>query len=602
MEVSVTRSFLLPIIFITLFISISVSGKSFILDNSGTRPDWMKYEGKTHLKVTGAHWFFGFAEGRVENDTRTASYKNAQQQVSFHLGTQVKAMQKDYYEKEGEVTINASIQTGTELLIHSYGIEYYREKWNIEGDIVYKIYSRLEITDSQYTVLERLAMAKVKMVVESSSRSAELEKIFKSIAQKNSWNYEPVIEFVNGNNEKKSLFAKTDTAYVAVISPNISKKESIENSFIMEGDVSLEFYNTIFAVQPKLWNSGFISVSTNDSSSLERSFMGEAFTKLSQKMECDAAINTAVSGGDYSSLNIYDYQFEKLYEDAAKADNDALLFPEKVIALWEAFVNYGININDTRITYAKERINVLENYVTEKSKLKSDFAVDSSKINNLLNMNDESVKRNIAVIRAFIQKYGLSYGASVFETLLNQSNLSPDRKKDIVKFVYDKNWLDELKISCENKNAKACYFYAYGSEKNGKPFNEYEAYYEMSCIGETALACYNLSSILLNNCLKGFELPLNYAQKACELGNYEGCFKVGTIYNSGKCGAKIDYSKALEFFIKSCDAGYYGGCAYAGAVYENNKKKEEALKYYKKACEMGYEKACQVYNNGGALK
>jgi hypothetical protein len=38
----------------------------------------MKHSQKNYLKVDGGHWFFGFAEGQVAEDVRTASFKNAQ--------------------------------------------------------------------------------------------------------------------------------------------------------------------------------------------------------------------------------------------------------------------------------------------------------------------------------------------------------------------------------------------------------------------------------------------------------------------------------------------------------------------------------------------
>jgi hypothetical protein len=47
-------------------------------DTENKRPDWMNHSQKNYLKVDGGHWFFGFAEGQVAEDVRTASFKNAQ--------------------------------------------------------------------------------------------------------------------------------------------------------------------------------------------------------------------------------------------------------------------------------------------------------------------------------------------------------------------------------------------------------------------------------------------------------------------------------------------------------------------------------------------
>ena len=587
--------------FVVLFIG-NLYGGNMLVEKSGDKPDWMKYSSKSHLKVTGAHLFFGFAEGRVAEDVRTASYKNAQQQVSFHLGTQVRAMHKDYREKGGEYTVDASIQTGTQLIMHSYGIEYYREKWNINGETVYKIYSKLHISDDQYRTLKLLSESKVKLAVEGQSRNPGMDKLLKKIAQRNEWNHSPVIGLVQKTQEKESLFKNAKTAYIALLIPEIHKMEQTDKEFVLEGGFSLEFYDAILARQPKMWETDVISVSGKTSAELEKKFIDEAFRRFSERMEYDSgtAVNTKVE--KYNKLNAFDPSFVKIYEEAEKADLEALLFPLKAITKWKAVRDYKKIGKDPRKALALRRIKNLEGYSAKQKKLKEQYPVDSEKLKELLRMNTENIRVHVSVVRDFLRKYGLLYGASELGRLLEESVEQHKKKTEIIKITYDKKWLDTLKNSCEEKNPESCYFYGYGLELVGRPVKEYEKYYEMSCVGDTALACYNFSVMLLRNCSKGVEIPLKNSERACDLGYPRGCFKVGTIHNNGKCSAKIDRKKALKYFIKSCDAGFYGGCAFAGAMYENNNNMDEALKYYKKACDLGYEKACKAHKNRGVIK
>ena len=151
-----------------------------------------------------------------------------------------------------------------------------------------------------------------------------------------------------------------------------------------------------------------------------------------------------------------------------------------------------------------------------------------------------------------------------------------------------------MRLSCEKKNPESCYFYGYGMELAKKPIEMYEKYYQKACTGDIAIACYNSSVLLLRDCTKGTKIPIQNAERACKLGYSQACFKVGTIYNSGKCSADINKVVAFKYFKKTCKAGYYGGCAYAGAILEDKKDFKKAFNYYQKACEMGYEKACEA--------
>ena len=564
--------------------------------SSSQRPDWMEHSQKNYLKVDGGHWFFGFAEGQVEEDVRTASFKNAQQQVSFHLGTQVRAMHKDYREKDGEVLVDASIQTGSDIIMHSYGVEYFTEKAVSNGKNVYRTYSRLQLDDEQYDTLKLLSQARVKLAVRGEKKDPSVEKLLKKTAVSTGWNLDPVVILVKDEAAVNNLFSTKKTAYVAVMVPEILSVDFQEETGVtIQGGFSLEFYDVISAKQPKLWETDTIKITAETPEIAKKEFTEEAFSRLKTAMKFGAEVYKKKKTAEYSDLSNFDPGLIKAYEMAEKTDVEALLFPSAAIKAWQEVLKFSVEgKKDPRIDLARERVEKLTEYIAKKDDLKTQLPVDVKKINDLLRLKMETVIENSSVARDFLRKYGLEYGASILGSVINNSKIDKNKKKEAAKAVYDKVWLERLRLSCEKKNPESCYFYGYGLELAGEKVESYEKYYEKACVGDVAPACYNSAVLMLRNCSKGKDLPLKNAHKACLLGFPQGCFKVGTVHNSGKCSADINKKKALIYFDKACEAGYYGGCAFAGAIYQDQKDRKKAEEYYKKACDMGYEKACKA--------
>ncbi len=48
-------------------------------------------------------------------------------------------------------------------------------------------------------------------------------------------------------------------------------------------------------------------------------------------------------------------------------------------------------------------------------------------------------------------------------------------------------------------------------------------------------------------------------KKACDMGNIEGCLRLGYLYENGK-GVTKNYTKAAQLYDKSCDMGNAEGC------------------------------------------
>jgi|GEM_PF-6746307 len=587
---------LVTVCFISLLFSFNIFGADRLVESPQVKPNWMKHSQKNYLKVDGGHWFFGFTQGQVEEDVRTASFKNAQQQVSFHLGTQVRSIHKDYREKGGEVLVDASIQTGSEIIMHSYGMEYYREKWMINGKTVYRIYSRLVLDDKQYNILKLFSQARVELAVKGEKNDPSVEKLLKKTAVSAGWNLEPVVVLIKNEKDMENVFSSKKTAYIAMMVPEIMSVDFKEEKGVtIEGGFSLEFYDVISAKQPKLWETDTIKVTAATPEIAKKEFTEEAFNRLKTAMKFGTQVYKKKKPANYSDLSNFDPGLIKAYEKAEKTDIESLLFPDKAIKSWQEVLKFSVEgKKDPRIDLARARIEKLTEYITKKEDLKTQFPIDVKKISDLLFLKIETVIDNISVARDFLRKYGLEYGASVLGSVINGSKIDEKKKKVVALAVYEKAWLERLRLSCEKKNPESCYFYGYGLELGGQKIENYEKYYDEACTGDVATACYNSAVNMLRNCSKGKDLPLKNAKKACLLGFPQGCFKVGSVHNSGKCSADINKKKALIYFDKACQAGYYGGCAFAGAIYQDNKNSEKANEYYKKACGMGYEKACNI--------
>ncbi|WP_104760485.1 tetratricopeptide repeat protein [Helicobacter cetorum] len=104
---------------------------------------------------------------------------------------------------------------------------------------------------------------------------------------------------------------------------------------------------------------------------------------------------------------------------------------------------------------------------------------------------------------------------------------------------------------------------------------------------------------------KDYKKAFEYYQKAANLGDALGYFKVGKMYyegdgwffgNSGS-GVKKDYQRALEYFTKAANNGSKEAYFYLGKMYDDGdgvkSDKTQAKVYYKRACSLDYKEACE---------
>ena len=100
---------------------------------------------------------------------------------------------------------------------------------------------------------------------------------------------------------------------------------------------------------------------------------------------------------------------------------------------------------------------------------------------------------------------------------------------------------------------------------------------------------------------RDFSKASTYYQKACQVQNAEGCYKLGNLYYYGK-GVKQSYAKAFYYYKHACKniwkPGVPEGCNNLAVLYEKGKGVKRNLKkaryYYQKACDFQYFPACHV--------
>ena len=87
----------------------------------------------------------------------------------------------------------------------------------------------------------------------------------------------------------------------------------------------------------------------------------------------------------------------------------------------------------------------------------------------------------------------------------------------------------------------------------------------------------------------------SFFQSACDRGDGESCFLLGSLYYAGK-GVPKDPARAFALFRQSCSSGWWRGCsglaecyrAGAGTAVDNAR----AIEDFDKACQAGIASSC----------
>lgn len=124
-------------------------------------------------------------------------------------------------------------------------------------------------------------------------------------------------------------------------------------------------------------------------------------------------------------------------------------------------------------------------------------------------------------------------------------------------------------------------------------------FFKKSCdIDNNAAGCF-LAGFGMENSgdIKGLAMPLY--QKACNMGDMNGCDAVGQIYAGIKTGEDADMQKAMPYLQKACDANLASSCIALGEYYSDGLGNDilKAKGYFKNGCDSKDGLSCFYYAN-----
>lgn len=148
-----------------------------------------------------------------------------------------------------------------------------------------------------------------------------------------------------------------------------------------------------------------------------------------------------------------------------------------------------------------------------------------------------------------------------------------------------------LEMVCEKANSKV----SYQVERIDGGFGG-----ELSAIEVVNMGYGDLSILYYNGwgVRQDYGKALQYAKKACDLGNANSCGGVGKIYYLGE-GTKKDLKLAKNYYEKSCEMQSGLGCIFLGGMYFDGegvaKNLSKAKELFGKACDLGIQASCDFY-------
>jgi hypothetical protein len=153
------------------------------------------------------------------------------------------------------------------------------------------------------------------------------------------------------------------------------------------------------------------------------------------------------------------------------------------------------------------------------------------------------------------------------------------------------SWVRLMNISCNHGSGSACMMLGVASYQGRMiPPNPAESARDFAHACELGVtkACTGLVQLVAES----HGDPL---QKACDGGDGESCFLLGSLYHAGN-GVRQDYSRAFELFRRSCAVGWFRGCGGLGECYRAGQgtavDNAQAIENFDKACRSGIAASC----------
>ena len=182
-----------------------------------------------------------------------------------------------------------------------------------------------------------------------------------------------------------------------------------------------------------------------------------------------------------------------------------------------------------------------------------------------------------------------------------------DEEKEAERRSADAEFIRGVREICEQQNGKACEELAFAYDIGRKSLERDDTraleYALKACDFGNAQGCVHGGNILSddNPALQDFVKALGIYERGCKLGNPVACGSLGTLYEDG-LGTPRDFAVAGSYYEMACGAGEVKGCYYLGLRYHKNLLRDDAgqaRKLFRQSCMSGIRQACSVYEQSG---
>lgn len=159
--------------------------------------------------------------------------------------------------------------------------------------------------------------------------------------------------------------------------------------------------------------------------------------------------------------------------------------------------------------------------------------------------------------------------------------------------------LELWQIACDNKDFKACFNIAatyYNGEKTQNNLKQAEKIWLETCEKGAADSCLGVALLYTQNGTAPTKKAMPFLEKACNLGNANGCYNLGVVYHQGEITPK-NLKKARALYELACNGGESFGCHNLANIFDDENNYQAANELFYKACDMGVNMACRNLGN-----
>lgn len=119
--------------------------------------------------------------------------------------------------------------------------------------------------------------------------------------------------------------------------------------------------------------------------------------------------------------------------------------------------------------------------------------------------------------------------------------------------------------------------------------------YEKACEMGDNMGCYKLGEMYYHGreAQQNYEKASEYYQKACRMGNSIACYRIGEMYYYGQVQNDDPHAMSEFFYQRACLMGNDVACYKLGDInYYSIQNLQKSMEYYQKACDFGNARGC----------